>query len=157
MSDRLWRLDAFAQIRQLALRYAAAMASQDSETLGNLYVDDVRAGGGRTGREALREAYFGSALTRLDLSVLHVGTHVIDLDPERDDRARGSWIRQAICYFDRYACRDGQWLFVTRDHQLFYGADHDRRPNALPPANWPAADTGTGTLPYAWPTWPTPP
>jgi hypothetical protein len=169
MNARLGRLDAYAQIRQLAVRYAAAMAERDAETLGRLYVDDVRVGGGRTGREALREAYFGAALTRLEVSVLHAGTHVIDLDPTRDDRARGSvytvaqiavdgrWIRQAICYFDRYACRDGEWLFVTRDHQLFYGADHDQRPNALPPANWPASDTGTGTLPYAWPTWPTAP
>ena len=74
---------------------------------------------------------------------------MIDLDPDRPDRARGSvyttaqikhgerWIRQAICYFDRYAKRDGSWLFISRDHQLFYGADYDQRPNDLPPANWP--------------------
>jgi SnoaL-like domain len=162
---RLERLDAYAQIRDLAVRYAAAMATHDRETLGLLYVDDVRVGGGLTGREALREAYFGSALDRLEISVLHAGTHVINLDAERLDRATGSvytlgqikfgerWIRQAICYFDRYAKRDGEWLFVTRDHQLFYGADHDQRPNELPPAHWPASDTGTGTLPFGWPTW----
>ncbi|MCW2547634.1 MAG: hypothetical protein JWN96_2094 [Mycobacterium sp.] len=166
LETRLARLDAYAQIRQLAVRYAAAMRVQDGETLARLYVEDVRVGGGVTGREALREAYFGTALTRLEISVLHPGTHVIDLDSERPDRARGSvytvaqiklggrWIRQAICYFDRYAKRDGEWLFVTRDHQLFYGADHDQRPNHLPPANWPASDTGTGTLPFALPTWP---
>ncbi len=162
---RLEALEAYAQIRQLPVRYAAAMAAQDSETLGRLYVDDVRVGGGLTGRDALREAYFGDALTRLTVSVLHVGTHVVTLDPERSDKARGTvytvgqiqhgdrWIRQAICYFDRYARRDGEWLFVTRDHQLFYGADYDRRPNDLPDANWPASDTGRGTLPYGWPTW----
>jgi hypothetical protein len=163
--DRLERLDAYDQIRQLAVRYAAAMAVRDSETLGLLYVDDVRVPGGLTGREALREAYFGTELDRLDISVLHVGTHVINLDPDRPERATGSvytlgliktgdrWIRQAICYFDRYAKRDGEWLFISRDHQLFYGADYDQRPNHLPPANWPTSDTGTGTLPFAWPTW----
>jgi hypothetical protein len=163
--ERLERLDAYAQIRDLAVRYAAAMATKDRETLGLLYVDDVRAGGGLTGRDALREAYFGAALDRLEISVLHAGTHVIDLDPERPDRARGSvyttaqiqhgerWIRQAICYFDRYARREGTWLFISRDHQLFYGVDHDQRPNDLPPANWPQSDTGTGTLPFGWPTW----
>jgi ketosteroid isomerase-like protein len=170
MSDiRLERLDAYAQIRQLPVRYAAAMVARDGEAVAQLYVDDVRVGAGLTGRQALREAYFGAALDRLDISVLHPGTHVIDLDLERPDRARGSvytvaqikfgdrWIRQAICYFDRYAKRDGEWLFVTRDHQLFYGADHDQRPNNLPPANWPASDTGTGTLPFAFPTWPAAP
>lgn len=163
--NRLEALEAYAQIRQLAVRYAVAMVSHDAESLGNLYVDDVRVGGGRVGREALCEAYFGAALDRLELSVLHVGTHVIDLDADWPDRARGSVytlgeikvdgrpIRQAICYFDRYARRDGQWLFVSRDHQLFYGVAHDERPNHLTPANWPASDAGRGTLPYAWPTW----
>lgn len=165
LQERLRRLEAYAQIRQLAVRYAAAMDRRDADALVRLYVDDVRVGGGRTGREALREAYFGDALRRLTISTLHVGTHVIDLDEQRPDRARGTvytlgqimagdrWIRQAICYTDRYAERDGEWLFVTRNHELFYGADHDRRPNDLPPANWPDSDTGTGTLPYAWPTW----
>ncbi len=91
--ERLERLDAYAQIRDLAVRYAAAMATKDRETLGLLYVEDVRVGGGLTGREALREAYFGAALDRLEVSVLHAGTHVIDLDPERPDRARGASTR----------------------------------------------------------------
>ncbi len=167
MNDRLRRLDAQHQIHQLAVRYADAMVRRDGAALARLYVDDVRVGGGRTGRAALQEAYFGAELERLSISVLHVGTHVIDLDPGRPDRARGSvytlgailaggrWIRQAICYFDRYAQRDGEWLFLTRDHQLFYGTDYDQRPNSLPPANWPASDTGTGTLPFGWETWKT--
>ena len=164
--QRLERLDAYAQIRDLALRYAAAMVDPRP--------GDARAAvrrrrarrRRRTGRDALREAYFGAALDRLSISVLHPGTHVIDLDPERPDRARGSvytlaqikdggrWMRQAICYFDRYAKRDGRGCSSRRDHQLFYGADYDQRPNHLPPANWPESDTGTGTLPFGWPTWP---
>jgi hypothetical protein len=174
LEQRLERLDACAQIRQLAVRYAVAMRVRDGQALARLYVDDVRVGGGAVaergavvavGREALREAYFGAALDRLSVSVLHPGTHVVELDPERPDRARGSvytlaqirdgerWMRQAICYFNRYAKREGEWLFVTRDHQLFYGADYDQRPNRLPPADWPKSDTGTGTLPYAWESW----
>jgi hypothetical protein len=166
MTDpRLERLDARHQIRQLAVRYAAAMQVRDGETLAGLYVDDVRVPGGLTGRSALREAYFGPGLDRLDISALHPGTHVITLDPARPERASGSvytlgaiktegrWIRQAICYFDRYAKRGDDWFFISRDHQLFFGVDHDQRPNHLPPANWPASDTGTGTLPYAFPTW----
>ena len=38
--------------------------THDRETLGLLYVDDVRVGGGLTGRDALRDAYFGAALDR---------------------------------------------------------------------------------------------
>ncbi len=133
LEARLERLDAYHQIRQLAVRYAAAICTRDKWALGRLYVDDVRVGGGRIGRAALREVYFGESLMRLDRSVLQVGTHVISIDPERPAVARGTvyslgqlqlddrWIRQAICYTDRYARRDSEWFFVTRDHQLFYG------------------------------------
>src|SRR4051794_4362780 len=69
---RLERLETYAQIRSLPVRYAAAISAFDSVALSELYVEDVRVGGGRVGREALREAYFGAALDRLSISVLHV-------------------------------------------------------------------------------------
>jgi SnoaL-like domain len=165
IEQRLERLDALHQIRQLAVRYAAAMRAHDREALGLLFVDDVRVADGRTGRHALRVEYFGSAMEGIDIAVLHIGTHVVALDRERLERAsgsvyataqfreRGRWVRQAICYFDRYAKRNDEWFFLTREHQLFYGANYNQRPNKLPPANWPVSDTGTGTLPFSWDTW----
>jgi hypothetical protein len=64
-----------------------------------------------------------------------------------------SWISQAIQYADTYRRADGRWLFVQRDHQLFYGVELGRRPLDQPPAHWPRSATGTGTLPAAWPSW----
>jgi len=160
--DRLDRLEAYEAIRQLAARYAVAIDSRDLDALVALFVPDVRVGGGATGRQALRDS-FDASLRAIGVSVLSVGTHVIDLvDP---DNATGTvyckgeiqdgdrWIHQAIVYDDRYRRQDGCWYFVRRVHRLFYGAETGVNPLGLPPADWPEHHDGLGTLPGAWPTW----
>ena len=160
--DAVERLVAVEAIRQLVARYAVAVDSRDLDTLVGLFVADVRVGRGATGREALR-ASFDDALRAIGVSILDVGTHVIDLDGPDD--ATGTvyckaeiqdgdrWIHQAIAYEDRYRRNDGTWYFVRRIHRLFYGAEVGVNPLGLPPADWPAHHDGRGTLPEAWASW----
>ena len=155
------RLLAYEEIRQLAARYALAVDSRDIDTLVGLFVDDVRVGD-RVGREALR-ASFEAMLRDIGVSILNVGTHLIDLID--DDHATGivychaqvedgeRWIHQAIAYTDTYERRDGRWLFVRRRHELFYGVAAPVNPMTLPPANWPEHPDGRGTLPQRWESW----
>ena len=156
---RLW---AHEQIRQLAARYAVAVDSRDIDALVGLFVDDVRVGRDAHGREALAES-FRASLGGIGVSMLHVGTHVIELLD--DDHASGSvycladveedgrMIRQAILYRDTYERRDGRWLFVRRIHELWYGVALDANPLDQPPADWPQRSYGRGTVPESWPTW----
>ena len=156
------RLVAHEEIRQLAARYAVAVDARDLDTLVGLFVADVRVGSTAIGREALR-ASFDASLRTIGVSVLNVGTHVIDL--EGPDDATGTvyckaeiqdgerWIHQAIAYEDRYRRDDGRWHFVRRIHRLFYGAEVGVNPLGLPPAAWPAHHDGRGTLPGAWESW----
>ncbi len=158
----LERLAAFEEIRQLAARYAVALDARDLDALVALFVPDVRGGSGKSGREALRLS-FDTSLRAIGVSILNVGTHVIDLAD--DDHAAGTvyckaeiqdgarWIHQAIAYRDDYRRVNGVWCFVRRDHQLFYGAEVGVNPLTLPPANWPEHHDGLGTLPEAWETW----
>ena len=158
----LGRLEAYEAIRQLASRYAVAVDRRDLDALVALFVPDVRVGGRASGRDALR-ASFDASLRAIGVSVLHVGTHVIDLVD--DDHASGTvycqgqiqdgdrWIHQAIVYDDEYRRVDGTWCFVRRVHRLFYGAEVGVNPLGLPPADWPAHHDGRGTLPEAWDTW----
>ena len=144
------RLLAHEEIRQLAARYAVAIDSRDLDALDALFVGDVRSS-------------FEGPLREIGVSILNVGTHVIDVVD--DDNATGivyckgeiqdgdRWIHQAIVYFDTYARRDGRWLFVRRVHELFYGAEVGTNPLGLPPADWPANHDGTGTRPQAWESW----
>jgi hypothetical protein len=160
MSD-LEQLLAYEQIRQLASRYALAVNMRDYDALVALFVDDVAVGDGRFGREALRSTFERHIDAEVD--ILEVTTHVINLT----DRftARGTvysrcemgdlerWEHQLIAYDDTYVRKDGMWFFVSRNHQLFYGADTGRRPLDQAPAHWPRNRTGRGTLPYDWPSW----
>jgi hypothetical protein len=160
MSD-VEQLLAYEQIRQLASRYALAVNLRDLDALVDLFVDDVRARKGRSGRAALRDDFARHMVA--DVDILEVTTHVIDLidsdhatgtvysRAELGDRTR--WERQAIAYEDEYARRDGLWHFVRRDHLLFYGVDAGPSPLDQEPAEWPRRRIGRGTVPYDWPTW----
>jgi ketosteroid isomerase-like protein len=156
------RLLAYEEIRQLAARYAVATDARDLDALVALFVDDVQVGRWARGRDALK-AFFDHSLRGVGITILNIGTHVIDLVD--DDHATGivycrgeiqeggRWIVQAIQYRDDYERRGGHWYFVRRKHLLWYGRDVGQSPLGLPPANWPDNSTGTGELPQIWPTW----
>jgi len=160
--DAIERLLAHEEIRQLAARYALAVDSRDLDALVELFIDDVRVGRDGVGRAALRDA-FDASLRGIGISILNVGTHVIDL--VHADAATGAvyckgeiqhgdrWIHQAILYRDTYARRDGRWFFVRRRHDLWYGAEVGTNPLGLPPAEWPASHEGMGTVPAVFPSW----
>jgi len=160
--DDLARLVAIEEIRRLAYAYALAMDSRDIDALVDLFVDDVQVGRDRFGHDALRED-FTRQLREVGITILFVGNHLIDFDG--DDRASGvvyckaevqqgdRWLHQAIQYRDTYARRAGRWRFVRRRHLLWYGSEVGQSPLALPPARWPAHQTGRGTLPESWESW----
>ena len=156
------RLLAYEEIRQLASRYAVATDARDVDALVGLFVDDVQVGADLRGRDALK-AFFDRSLRDVGITILNVGTHVIEFDD--DDHATGivycrgeiqvadSWIVQAIQYRDTYERRHGHWYFVRRRHLLWYGREIGTSPLGLAPADWPEHHTGTGELPQEWPTW----
>ena len=160
--NTLARLLAHEEIRQLAAHYAVAVDSRDLDALVALFIDDVRVGRDRTGREALRES-FDASLRGIGVSMLHVGTHAIDLIDA--DHATGSvyclgqihdgeqWVNQSILYRDTYERRDGHWFFVRRIHELWYGQRASTDPLDQPPADWPEHHHGRGTVPESWPSW----
>ena len=160
--NNLEKLLALEQIRQLAAHYAVAVDSRDLDALVALFIDDVLVGRDATGRAALRES-FDTSLRGIGVSILNVGTHAIDLVDA--DHATGSvychgqiqdgdrWIHQMILYRDIYERRMGEWYFVRRIHELWFGQQAERNPLDQSPANWPENHEGRGTVPESWPTW----
>ena len=157
------------EIRQLAHRYAWSLDRRDLDAVAELFVADVRTADG-TGRGAL-SAQLRAGMAELGVTVLFVGNHVIDLDPEDADAARGivycrailevrdrpdgtRTVEQAILYRDRYRREEGAWRFVARRHELWYGVETAEHPFDQPPADWPRRHDGLGTVPYDEPTWP---
>ena len=80
------RVVARDEIRQLVARYAVAMDARDLDAVVSLFVDDVRLGRGRQGRSALRDD-LAHALGEVALTILNVGTHLIEVD-DADHAAR---------------------------------------------------------------------
>ncbi len=162
LSAAVERLLAYERIRQLASHYAVAVDSRDLDALVMLFIDDVRVGRDSYGREALRES-FAESLGAIGISMLNVGTHAIDIVDA--DHATGQvychgqiqdgerWIHQFILYRDTYERRDGQWFFVRRIHELWYGEQASTSPLSLAPAEWPKNHDGLGTVPASWPSW----
>jgi len=155
------RLVARDEIRQLVARYAVAMDARDLDAVVALFVDDVRLGHGRQGRPALRDD-LDHALRDMPLTILNVGTHLIDVDDDAHARGvvycRGElqlgerWVVQMIQYRDTYERRDGAWRFARRQHLLWYGREVGTSPLGLAPARWPEHHTGWGE-PETWPRW----
>lgn len=163
--DGLSALDAllaYEEIRQLVNRYALAVNLRDLDALVELFVDDVDAGSGRTGRAALADL-FRQRTGDAEVDILEVTTHVIDLVDA--DHATGTtysrcemggpgrWARQSIAYEDTYERRGETWYFVNRAHLLFYGLEVPERPLDQEPARWPHSPVGRGTVPYDWASW----
>ena len=156
------RLVAHDEIRMLASSYAVAVDSRDLDALVALFVPDIRVGADAVGRDALR-ASFAASLSQVGVTILQVGTHVIDLIDA--DHATGTqytagqiqdrhrWIHQAIVYRDTYERCDGRWLFVRRIHELFHGVEAWANPLDQEPADWPRHPDGRGTAPGSFPTW----
>ena len=86
MAPTRWlaRLLAYEEIRQLAARYAVATDARDLDALVSLFVDDVRVGRELRGRDALK-AFFDKSLRDVGVTILNVGTHLIEFD---DDGSR---------------------------------------------------------------------
>lgn len=155
--DRLDRLWAVHEIRQLAYRYAYAFDSRDLGALHGLWARDVeRLPYPDITYHTVRED-FDQWLFGLGVSVLSVTNHLIDFDDA--DHAHGSvycqvqmqlgddFVDQSILYQDEYVREGGRWLFHHRRHLLWFGATRPENPLDLPAANWPQSPVGRGTLP----------
>ena len=155
------RVVARDEIRQLVARYAVRMDARDVDGVAALFVEDVQVGRDQRGRPALR-AFLDAAVRDMPITILNVGTHLIELDDADHGRGvvycrgemavDGRWVVQAIQYRDTYARRDGEWYFVRRRHLLWYGREVGTSPLGLPPARWPEHATGWGE-PERWDAW----
>jgi len=164
---RLERVEAQLAIQQLPARYALAVDTRNLDALVQLFTDDVNCGRWGIGRQALKDYYAsGTILRGFYRSIHQICGHTVDLIDA--DHARGTvycraehedgdkWVVMAICYFDQYERRNGQWCFVQRDEQHWYSTDWLERPRGPNFQNWPGKYTGpkfAPRLPHSQPSW----
>ena len=130
-ADRLARLEARDEIRELTARYCHAVVDGDVESLVELFAEDgaFRSGNAAPqGHAALREFYAplaGQAFKPF------VQNHVIELDGDEATGRCSVEIRvtqdgeaytQAGHYLDRYRRIDGRWRFAERQYIRYHNA-----------------------------------
>jgi hypothetical protein len=158
-----WAAD-IVEIQQLAYRYAIAADSKDPETMASLYAATAISNDFEMTREELVEK-FARSFSGSPQSIINVGNHRIDIDPDDPDRASGTvysrceaewngeWLVQQIVYIDSYVRENGAWRFASRKHRLFYGAPLGQSPLGLPPSDAAELTDGKGSMPQAWPSY----
>jgi len=160
---RLDRLESRDAIRQLPSQYALALDMRDLDALVNLFPEDVAAGGGRTGRGALK-AWFDTTLRgQFDGTSHHVGTQIVEF--EDADRATGivysrnehecgpDWVIMHMMYHDRYERAGGRWYFRRRRPLYWYATDLNRPPIGSRKMRWPGREPYEGGFHDLFPAW----
>ncbi|ACA95987.1 MULTISPECIES: nuclear transport factor 2 family protein [Burkholderia] len=164
---RIERIEAQLAIQQLPIRYALAVDSRDLDSLVQLFDEDVDCGRWGMGRAALKTFYDSEHILRSFYRSIHqICGHAVDfIDADHaagsvycraEHEDNGSWVVMAICYFDHYVRRDGQWYFERREEQHWYSTDWLTRPGAPRFQNWPGkyeGDRYQPRLPQGFPTW----
>jgi hypothetical protein len=162
--ERLDRLEALAEIGQLAVRYALALDARDLDALVDLFVPDVRVGRDASGRDALR-AWFDHSMRKVRTTVHVVANHIIDFDDATHARGvvycrdeveypeTGEWHVGMLQYWDAYRRVGDTWCFERRRFHRWYEVDALERPHAGAGVNEGNDPITTAPLPDAFPTW----
>ncbi len=161
--DRLDRIESRDEIRQLASKYALALDMRDMDALVGLFPEDVRAGGGKTGRAALK-AWFAQTLSQqFDGTAHHIGNQIIEfLDADtaigivysKNEHETGAdWVIMQMMYHDRYERVGGRWYFRSRQPLYWYATDLNKPPIGSRKMRWPGREPYEGGYHDLFPSW----
>jgi uncharacterized protein (TIGR02246 family) len=160
---RLDRLESRDEIRQLASKYALALDMRDMDAMANLFVEDVAAGGGRRGRQALRDWLDDTMRKQFDGTSHHVGTQIVefvDADnavgivySKNEHETGAEWVVMQMMYYDTYRREGGRWLFARRQPLYWYASDLNKPPVGSRKMRWPGREPYEGTFHALFPSW----
>jgi hypothetical protein len=157
LTQRVERIEAQLAIGQLPIRYAIAIDSRDLDAWVQLFVDDVDCGRHGRGREALKRFIDPNVRTFYRSHHQICGHQVEHICRERaiNKEVGDRWYVMAICYFDRYERRDGQWYFARRSEKHWYTSDVQQQPSTDSFCQWSVWQSRPPELPRAFPSWAT--
>ena len=158
------QLSARQEIADLAVRYAMDVDDHDIETVLSCFTPDgtfVRRGSAVSGPEL--RVFWERMMARYGLTVHTVHGHLVTVDGATGKGVqagsaelvyRGTLMRASYRYEDRYACRDGRWLFARRELGFAYMLpDGAPFPAGTDRIRWPDAEPEAADYPETLPTW----
>ena len=168
IEQRISRLEALDEIRQLPAKYALALDMRDMDAMVSLFPADVRVGKGSTGREALRSYMDRTLRSPFTGTSHHIGGHIIEFDDK--DHAHGvvysknehetpvdggqdEWVIMQMMYIDDYLKQDGRWYFARRLPLYWYATDLNKPPVGENKMRWPGVDAAEGNFHKLFPSY----
>jgi hypothetical protein len=163
LEARIERLESIDAIRQLAAKYSLALDMRDCNAWANLFPEDVKVGGGKTGRAELRAWFDETHRMQFDGTSHHIGGHIIEFDDP--DHAQGvvysknehetgpEWVIMQMMYFDKYERIDGRWYFRRRLPLYWYATDLNKPPIGSRKMRWPGREPYEGGFHDLFPSW----
>jgi hypothetical protein len=163
LAARIDRLESIDAIRQLAAKYSLALDMRDADAWVGLFPEDVKVGGGKTGRAALRDWFDETMRRQFDGTSHHIGGHIIEFDDP--DHAQGvvysknehetgaEWVIMQMMYVDRYRRIDGRWYFDRRLPLYWYATDLNKPPIGARKMRWPGREPCEGGFHDYFPSW----
>jgi hypothetical protein len=163
LAARIDRLESIDAIRQLAAKYSLALDMRDADAWVGLFPEDVKVGGGKTGRAALRDWFDETMRRQFDGTSHHIGGHIIEFDDP--DHAQGvvysknehetgaEWVIMQMMYVDRYRRIDGRWYFDRRLPLYWYATDLNKPPVGARKMRWPGREPYEGGFHDYFPSW----
>ena len=163
LANRIDRLESIEAIRQLPAKYALALDMRDSDAWVNLFPEDVRVGGGKSGRKALRDWFDDTHSRQFTGTSHHIGGHIIDFDDpdhaqgivysKNEHEAGTEWVIMQMMYFDAYERIDARWYFRRRLPLYWYATDLNKPPIGDCKMRWPGVDAYEGSFHDLFPSW----
>jgi uncharacterized protein (TIGR02246 family) len=160
---RLDRIESRDEIRQLISKYSLALDMRDMEAMANLFVPDVKAGGGKSGRQAFRDWLDDTMRKQFDGTSHHVGTTIIEfVDPDNavgivysknEHECGAEWVIMQMMYYDRYTRVEGLWRFARRQPLYWYATDLNKPPVGARKMRWPGREPYEGSFHALFPSW----
>lgn len=160
---RLDRLESRDEIRQLVSKYSLALDMRDIDAMANLFVADVKAGHGKSGRQALRDWLDDTMRKQFDGTSHHVGTTIIEfVDPDnavgivysKNEHETGAeWVIMQMMYYDTYGREGGRWYFRRRQPLYWYATDLNKPPVGSRKMRWPGREPYEGAFQSLFPSW----
>lgn len=167
IEERIERLEATEQIRQLVAKYALTLDMRDLDAHVNLFAEDIKVSRTETGRAALKRWLDDTLRLQFTGTSHHTANHIIEF--ENRDRAIGvvysknehetpskqgdEWVIMQMIYWDNYERINGEWYFRRRLPCYWYATDLNKPPIGENKMRWPDRSHYEGAYHDLFPSW----
>lgn len=168
IGERIARLEALDEIRQLPAKYALSLDMRDMDAMVSLFPADVQVGKNAAGRASLREYMDRTLRSPFTGTAHHIGGHIIEFDDA--DHAHGvvysknehetpvpggqdEWVIMQMMYVDNYIRQDDRWYFARRLPLYWYATDLNTPPVGENKMRWPGTEALAGNFHKLFPSY----